>query len=206
MMEKSRNSSLIKAVPSKQTTYSCTEEESGWTAYFEDFSNNNNNNNNREGEAAAEEQSLCSSFGCTSSLVSDAASGAAWKLASHNNQNQHTCSNYIGGSPNNFLKKLTFKKTRTKKISGDDLEDTASSPVNSPKIGDLRPVGINPRKIDDHHININSLGKEGEHFAELEQADDHEKTNDCCGKTDSTDLKKRGLCLVPMSLLANYLV
>ncbi|XP_008230081.1 PREDICTED: uncharacterized protein LOC103329395 isoform X2 [Prunus mume] len=180
MMEKSRNSSLIKAVPSKQTTYSCTEEESGWTAYFEDFSNNNNNR--REGEAAAEEQSLCSSFGCASSLVSDAASGAAWKLASQNNQNQHTCSNSIGGSPNNFPKKLTFKKTRTKKISGDDLEDTASSPVNSPK------------------------GKEGEHFAELEQADDHEKTNDCCGKTDSTDLKKRGLCLVPMSLLANYLV
>ncbi|KAB2610615.1 hypothetical protein D8674_018647 [Pyrus ussuriensis x Pyrus communis] len=134
-MEKSCDSSLLKAVPSKETTYSCTEEESGWTAYFEDFLNNNNNR--REGGGGGGAQS----FGCTSSLVSDAASGVAWKLVSHNNQN-HAGS--IGVPPNKISKKLSFKKTRTKKISGDDLEDTASSPVNSPKIGDSRPVGINP--------------------------------------------------------------
>ncbi|KAM1112710.1 hypothetical protein ACFX13_046388 [Malus domestica] len=193
-MEKSCNSSLIKAVTSKETTYSCTEEESGWTAYFEDFSNNNNKRKEEEEKQGGGAQS----FGYTSSLVSDAASGAAWKLASHNNQSNEGS---IGVPPNNFPRKLSFKKTRTKKISGDDLEDTASSPVNSPKIGDLRPVDINPRKIDDHHMNMNSLGNEGttvEHFAEIEQAHD-EKSSDC------TDLKNKGLCLVPMSWLVNYI-
>ncbi|KAM1512407.1 hypothetical protein PS1_024442 [Malus domestica] len=140
-MEKSSDSSLLKAVPSKETTYSCTEEESGWTAYFEDFSNNNNNRREEEGGGGRGGRGGAQSFGCTSSLVSDAASGAAWKLVSHNNQN-HAGS--IGVPPNNISKKLSFKKTRTKKIFGDDLEDTASSPVNSPKIGDSRPVGINP--------------------------------------------------------------
>ncbi|CAN6571615.1 unnamed protein product [Malus baccata var. baccata] len=168
-MEKSSDSSLLKAVPSKETTYSCTEEESGWTAYFEDFSNNNNNRREEEGGGG---RGGAQSFGCTSSLVSDAASGAAWKLVSHNNQN-HAGS--IGVPPNNISKKLSFKKTRTKKISGDDLEDTASSPVNSPKGKEETTVG---------------------HFAEMEQADD-EKTSDC------TDLKKKGLC--SMSLLVNYL-
>lgn len=96
------SSSMIRAVPSKETTatYSCTQEESGWTKYFEDFSNNNQ-----------EQSSFCSS------LVSDASSGAAWRV-SHNSS---------------VPRKL--KKTRTKKICGDhDLEDTASSPVNSPKV------------------------------------------------------------------------
>ncbi|XP_062028478.1 vascular-related unknown protein 1 [Rosa rugosa] len=168
------SSSMIRAVPSKETaaTYSCTEEEeSGWTKYFEDFSNNT--------RADQEQTSFCSS------LVSDASSGAAWRV-SHNNS---------------VPKKL---KKKPKKIGDHDLEDTASSPVNSPKIGDLRPVDhMNPRKIDDHRININSLGKE--HFAEMKQAD--ENSSDCSGKNDqNTDLKKKGLCLVPLNLLMNYLV
>ncbi|XP_004289159.1 PREDICTED: uncharacterized protein LOC101296524 [Fragaria vesca subsp. vesca] len=167
------SSSMIRAVPSNETaaTFSCNEEEeSGWTKYFEDFSNNNRQ----------EQASFCSS------LVSDASSGAAWRV-SHNNS---------------VPKKL--KKTRTKKIGDHDLEDTASSPVNSPKIGDFRPVDhMNPRKIEDHRININSLGKE--HFAEMKQAD--ENSSDCSGKNgQNTDLKKKGLCLVPLNLLVNYLV
>lgn len=100
------------SVPSQEA------EESGWTAYFEDFSNNNR------------QHSYCSSFD-SSSLVSDAASGAAWKQ-SHNNHLAGFSS--IGASPE-IPKKLKFRKTRTKEISQDDsLEDTASSPVNSPKV------------------------------------------------------------------------
>lgn len=93
------------AAASKGTTSECPEE-SGWTAYLEDFSNHR-------------EHSSSSSFD-SSSLVSDAASCAAWKNV-HNNLK--------------IPKRLNFKKTRTKIISVDDsLEDTASSPVNSPKV------------------------------------------------------------------------
>ena len=98
-MEKSLSSCMNTkpVVPSKDN---CPDEESGWTAYFEDFSNYNR------------EQSFDTS---NNSLLSDAASCAAWKI-SHNN-----------------LK--IPKKTRTKIISIDDsLEDTASSPVSSPKV------------------------------------------------------------------------
>lgn len=87
-------------------------EESGWTTYFEDFS---------KGIEP-------SSYDCSSSLLSDAASSAAWKFSHHHNINNHLL-------PPNLPKKLSFKKTRTKQISHDDpLEDTASSPVNSPKV------------------------------------------------------------------------
>lgn len=108
--------SMNKAVvDSKETTES--PEESGWTSYFEDFSNHREN-------------SFSSSYG-TPSMVSDAASSPAWK-SSPNNQ-VGACSS-IGGSPH-MPKKLTLKKTRAKEIYHDDsLEDTASSPVNSPKV------------------------------------------------------------------------
>lgn len=102
------------------------EEESGWTAYFQDFSDHHQ-------EQQHEEQSLCSSFAATSSMVSDAASHAAWRFS----RGGH---NHVGaagdlGSPKTPIK-LSFKKTRSKQISAhdDSLEDTASSPVNSPKV------------------------------------------------------------------------
>ncbi|KAE8075732.1 hypothetical protein FH972_014424 [Carpinus fangiana] len=170
-MENSLSSCVNKAVASKGTA-DCPEE-SGWTAYFEDFSRDR------------EDSFSNYSFG-TSSLVSDAASSAAWKN-SHNDLK----------TP----KRLCFKKTRTKVISVDDsLEDTASSPVNSPKVSDLEPVDMNPRKA--HDPMISSLGKGGtlEHYPEL-PADEMKfsgKNNDC------GDLRKRGLCLVPLSKLVNY--
>lgn len=102
-MEKSLSSCVNKAVACQETA----DEESGWTAYFEDFS-------------TYREQSFSSSTFCSSSLVSDAASSAAWK-------NSHI--------DLKAPERLCFKKTRTKVISVDDsLEDTASSPVNSPKV------------------------------------------------------------------------
>lgn len=106
------------------------DEESGWTSYFEDFSKGN-----------IIEPSHCSSSSLGgSSLLSDAASSAAWKFKFshqyHNNNHHHVVisSSSDKGAPN-LPKKLCFKKARTKQISEDDpLEDTASSPVNSPKV------------------------------------------------------------------------
>jgi hypothetical protein len=116
-MENSNNyPSINKAVvDSKETTVSPAEE-SGWTSYFEDLSNHKE-----------EDQSLCSSFD-SSSMVSDAASFPPWKSS----QTNHVvaCSSF-GALPEKF----TSKKTRAEEISLDDsLEDTASSPVNSPKV------------------------------------------------------------------------
>lgn len=104
------------------------EEESGWTAYFQDFSDHQQ----EQEQEQHEEQSLCSSFAATSSMVSDAGSHAAWRIS----RGGH---NHVGagdvGSPKAPIK-LSLKKTRTKQISAhdDSLEDTASSPANSPKV------------------------------------------------------------------------
>ncbi|PON83863.1 Transmembrane protein [Trema orientale] len=184
-------------------------EESGWTAYFQDFSNNNsyNNNNNNHDDDDDHEESLIS---CTSSLVSDAASYAAWKMISLQRDHHHvaTAGPSIPGGGSPPPKKLSFKKTRTKEICSDEsLEDTASSPANSPKIGDLkRPVDMKTKYMDDHLIENNSLGKRGgtsEYYSEVQ--DEERSIVDFNEKNDCIDLKKRGLCLVPLSMLVNYL-
>lgn len=188
------------------------EEESGWTAYLQDFSN-----------ADRQEDSFCNSSFYGSSMVSDAATGAAWKTTIGHHHQQHAsllaaCSS-IGGQPN-LPKKLRFKKTRTKEISDDDsLEDTASSPVNSPKVSDLEQVEMNTRRAYDHHMN-SSLGKKkkgGGKASPHHDSDDHEQRRDDGDDDDDDDeqskmnfddknnLKRRGLCLVPMSMLVNYL-
>ncbi|KAI4322544.1 hypothetical protein L6164_022226 [Bauhinia variegata] len=189
-MDRSLNSSMGKAVASAEENLTCAEE-SGWTAYFEDFSNN------------MEHGSACFSL-ADSSLVSDAASCAAWKF-SHNSQAVSRSSLGVSGLPNPSSK-LSFKKTRTEQILKDDpLEDTASSPVNSPKVGELNPNDqMISRKIIDDQLD-GAMGKRftSEDYSELPTDDKHEigykgKNIEC------TDLKKRGLCLVPLSKFVNY--
>ncbi|XP_047148736.1 vascular-related unknown protein 1-like isoform X2 [Vigna umbellata] len=162
-MEHSLNPSMGKAVSGSGN------EESGWTSYLEDFSK------------GMEEQSYCSSLG-GSSLVSDAASSAAWKLSHHNHLLSYP-SVRVTDSSNNISKKLRFKKTRTQQISDDDpLEDTASSPVNSPK----------------------GKGFHSERYPNLLQADECDMNFNENNVECTADLKKRGLCLVPWSMLVNY--
>ncbi|ESW04556.1 hypothetical protein PHAVU_011G105200 [Phaseolus vulgaris] len=168
--------------------------ESGWTSYFEDFSK-------------GIEPSYCSSLD-GSSLLSDAASSAAWKF-SHHNHHLLSSPSFKGSNTTapNLPKKLTFKKARAKQISEDDpLEDTASSPVNSPKVRDLNPAEISSRKDDDQLEG--SMGKEftsSEHYSDLKTEDNKHELKFNGKNVDCSDLKKRGLCLVPLSLLVNYL-
>uniref|UniRef100_A0A0R0JNI6 Uncharacterized protein n=2 Tax=Glycine subgen. Soja TaxID=1462606 RepID=A0A0R0JNI6_SOYBN len=66
---------------------------------------------------------------------------------------------------------------------------------------------MSSRKVDDQLEG--SMGKEfitsSEHYSDLKM-DDNEHELKFNGKNiDCTDLKKRGLCLVPLSLLVNYL-
>lgn len=93
------------------------QEESGWTTYLEDFSNQYRTTHHEDSDH--QDKSSCSLLDVSPSLVSDAATDA-----------------FSGRSfPVNFPAKLKFGRARTKKICEDDsLEDTASSPVNSPKV------------------------------------------------------------------------
>ena len=130
-MENNRSSTSKVVSPKSE----CNTEESGWTTYFQDLSYNNNYNGDNINEH--DEDSLIS---CSSSLVSDAASYAAWKISLQKDHHHHhrlpVGPSIAGRSPLKTPKKLSFKKTRTKEISSDDsLEDTASSPANSPKVG-----------------------------------------------------------------------
>ncbi|XP_006367279.1 uncharacterized protein [Solanum tuberosum] len=138
------------------------QEESGWTTYLEDFSMEQHNNN-------SENSTYCDSFG-SPSLLSDAASHAVWNNCNNNNY----------GSP--FLKRLNLKKPRNKKISDPDLEDTASSPVNSPK------------------------GFEGGSRQQQEMETIERNSTVCFDEKNKSymDLEKKGLCLVPLSMLVNY--
>ncbi|KAK8667940.1 hypothetical protein V6N13_105413 [Hibiscus sabdariffa] len=103
-------------------------EDSGWTTYFEDY------------YYCYQQNSHCdSSFSCGGSLISDAATASPGR----------------GGASKwdasiKAPRKLRFKKTRTSEICGDNsLEDTATSPVNSPKVRDVKSNYINPRKRED---------------------------------------------------------
>ncbi|KAI3465637.1 hypothetical protein Pfo_022300 [Paulownia fortunei] len=148
-------------------------EESGWTAYLEDFSCSNG------------------SFVSSPSLVSD----AAWNGSDNISQ----------------VRRLNFKnlkRSNHRKYSCDeDLEDTASSPVNSPKVSTLKQMEVNYRGIDDVAAG-NFLGKQAgsNNFSELGTEDKNGKNVIDSRNIDQyVDLRKRGLCVVPMSALMNYL-
>ncbi|KAL4361109.1 hypothetical protein GQ457_04G010400 [Hibiscus cannabinus] len=126
MENNSISSSIHKPIASKETRRSA--EESGWTSYFEDLSNNHFH----------QPKTYSPSFSCGSSLISDAATtaAAAARKVSHDDRPSKPAPN-----------RLRFKETRSKEICEDDsLEDTASSPVNSPKVSNFKSNATNPRK------------------------------------------------------------
>ncbi|KAI3866000.1 hypothetical protein MKX03_019525 [Papaver bracteatum] len=172
------------------------EEESGWTGYFEDYSNCS---------------SITSSDFGSSSMVSDAASCAAWKKKNQallvNNMNddvrlvlEKSCKNL-----NIFNSNTNINKKRRSRIVDDSLEDTASSPVNSPKVSETRELDVMScpaKNVYESNIDI-SQGKRrilSDHCFDMQFKDEKRNAigNEC------TELRKRGFCLVPMSMLVNY--
>ncbi|KAJ8459061.1 hypothetical protein OPV22_031987 [Ensete ventricosum] len=178
-MEESKNPSANSAFRPKDG--SASSEESGWTMYFEDF-------------MASEQRKAAGgfSFGVVSgsSMISDAASCVAWKPSSASLQ---VSENY---------RKLSLKK-RKGLLHDDSLEDTASSPVNSPKVADLSYLIGDPNKTDDCRDTAQEDDVGNKNGLQLNQTlngfDFVEKTDEC------RELKKRGLCLVPLSMLVDYL-
>nr|XP_018680576.1 PREDICTED: uncharacterized protein LOC108952645 [Musa acuminata subsp. malaccensis] len=122
-----------------------------------------------------------------SSLISDATSYTAWKP-----------------SESNGCRKLRLKKRKQRNFVDDDdpLGDTATSPFDSFKDCELRDVSTNRRKKDDPSISSQEedTGCRNERESENENVFEFiERSNRCA------DLNKRGLCLVPFSLLGCYL-
>ncbi|XP_010466428.1 PREDICTED: uncharacterized protein LOC104746605 [Camelina sativa] len=170
------------------------QEESGWTTYLEDFSNQYRTNQHEESDHQ-QDKSFCSLSGVSPSLVSDAATDA-----------------FSGKSyPVNFPGKLKFGRGRTKKICEDDsLEDTASSPVNSPKVSQFEHIQTPPRKLEDYVSSsfvMGNIRSMGDHQIHIQEGDEPKMTmmrNLGEGNNNNMDLRSRGLCVVPISMLANF--
>ncbi|CAH2053088.1 unnamed protein product [Thlaspi arvense] len=169
------------------------QEESGWTTYLDDFSNQYRTHYEESDHQA---KSSCSLLGGSPSLISDAATDA-----------------FSGRSfPVNFPAKLKFGRARTKKICEDDsLEDTASSPVNSPKVSQVEHIQTPPRKIEDYVSSgfvMGNMRSMRDHQIQIQEGDETKMTmmrNLGEGNNNNKmDLRSRGLCVVPISMLSNF--
>ncbi|GAA0183174.1 hypothetical protein LIER_42353 [Lithospermum erythrorhizon] len=152
-------------------------EESSWTFYIQDFLCEDDNNS-------------LSSYSCyemSDSLLSDAAAPA---VKDPNYQKD-------GGLNVNYeTSKRKTKRTIFRKqivthgaAMDEDLEDTASSPVNSPKVSYMNNFEIKQKELP--NVYQEEVGRKSS------------SSRDEVGG-DITELKKRGLCLVPLSNVANY--
>lgn len=124
----SMNSMMRKSVSSDNTRATSHEspEESSWTMYLEDFLTSNNDDGDDD-----DERSSFSSYGYeNSSIISDAASAVTRKLSAINGE--------VLGFDNRSSFEFDRRKTK-EDLLDDALEDTASSPVNSPKVRILIP-------------------------------------------------------------------
>ncbi|KAI3948784.1 hypothetical protein MKX01_022198 [Papaver californicum] len=202
-------------------------EESGWTFYLDDdefFPRTSRDNR--------VQPSSSSCYDDTPSMISDADSLAPW------NKN------------NKFMDSTTFKKLgllnpkkKKKKINSGiddpDMEDTASSPVNSPKVSSMKQYHRqmnSPRRNqdddddDDDDIDIEystsqqrrkgNMSGDHQHFSELQLQEErnlnrmdfvemrsspNNNNQSNSNPRQFTDLKEKGLCVVPLSMLVNYL-
>ncbi|KAM7504144.1 hypothetical protein LguiB_003048 [Lonicera macranthoides] len=180
-MENSMSKNLCSA-DSKGKIVENSPEESSWTFYFEDFLCDNYNDND---DVDYDQQT-----NCNNSMVSDAESSAVKKVGDN------------GFCWDTNCKKLSFKKRKTKGaiVVDDALEDTASSPVNSPKVGYFNQPDTNRKEKE-----IMDISQEKGDICGVLPADERShKFGIDGGDGDHTELKKRGLCLVPLSTLANY--
>ncbi|AES66912.1 hypothetical protein MtrunA17_Chr2g0319661 [Medicago truncatula] len=170
--------SSISKAPSNNNMISFeSSEESSWTKYFEDFFNN---------DQKCSINSFSDFDDGSSSLVSDAANSLVGekKLADQSAQ---------GGME--YIKKLSFKK-RKKIITSlvdHDLEDTASSPINSPKVFKAKEK----EEIDHFYQEKGNTPREKDERKEV-------GLNERDTSRDHTELNKKGLCLVPRSMVLNY--
>ncbi|KAL5972739.1 hypothetical protein ACLOJK_039544 [Asimina triloba] len=177
-------------------------EESGWTTYFDEFLSADHRNSSSA--AAASFGYMHGSFPSSTSFVSDAASYVdhepAWKRPSR------VQTSVAGFSEKICCRELSPKKRRKREeaLEDESLEDTASSPVNSPKVTDLKELNINRRENGEDKDNFQGKGV-GPGNCSTSRLQVDEKNEVFYVRNECEELKKRGLCLVPLSMLLNYL-
>ncbi|KAG6689575.1 hypothetical protein I3842_11G182800 [Carya illinoinensis] len=145
-MENSMNTMSKPTSSNQRTSHEYSSEESGWTVYFEDFSDHKTSN---------EHMSNCSSGSETSSLVSDAASLA---------RKRSDRSEYSGGGRGSSMVKtskrsFSFKERKRtgRALVENALVDTASSPISmNPKVSDMNDeiMDMDAERNDIDHANI----------------------------------------------------
>ncbi|KAF3320830.1 hypothetical protein FCM35_KLT14964 [Carex littledalei] len=178
---------MERSISNSVNTSITTSEESSWTTYFEYFLASEEKKRGDSTAATSSSLSLLSSAenddaAPGNSVVSDAVSCAA-ELP------------LIGGglaALSGTCKTVKVKKRRVRGLLDEDpLEDTASSPVNSPKVSDLFQLELSsPNQVSPSRRDTRMVPKE----TEILQG----KGEEC------TELQKRGLCLVPVCMLLNY--
>ncbi|XP_068311625.1 vascular-related unknown protein 3-like isoform X2 [Pyrus communis] len=166
MEDRSRNSMIGRGNSSDtRTTPQESPEESSWTMYLQDFMTTNSQDDDDD------ERSSFSSYGYENcSIISDAGSSVTRKFTING---EVLGFGVVGGYNRSGV---MFKRQPKEVLLDDALEDTATSPVNSPK-----EKGSTSGRVDERNES-GFIGRE----------------------SDCTELKKRGLCLVPFSTVANY--
>uniref|UniRef100_A0A6N2MPL6 Uncharacterized protein n=1 Tax=Salix viminalis TaxID=40686 RepID=A0A6N2MPL6_SALVM len=194
------NSMSFKPISSSSSDEKITDdsfEESGWTKYFEDFLARNNN---REDHDVNDHVSFSFDHDHgSSSMVSDAAS-----LAVKKSSGDHLGEKVVGLPVDNrsFKYNLSFKKRRSRgALLDDSLEDTASSPVHSPKVND----GMMISQYRTSTKQKDKMGVSQDRRSASSHIDMRSDLGFILRGSDDTELKNRGLCLVPLSMVVNYL-
>ncbi|XP_027062657.2 vascular-related unknown protein 4-like isoform X1 [Coffea eugenioides] len=180
----SRNKALSSSNNEKTTEDS--PEESSWTFYLQDFQCDHHDHDN----TGSVSYNSCES--CPS-LVSDAFSSAARKAPDD-------IEAAVFASARSNCKNLSFKRRKAKAsavLNDHDLEDTASSPVNSPKVSSINQLNYTHNEKDNINVSEANVCRKNS-TAEAAGSAAHEEKN------NQSELKKRGLCLAPVSTLTNY--
>ncbi|KAJ6417345.1 hypothetical protein OIU84_003124 [Salix udensis] len=132
----------------------------------------------------------------SSSMVSDAASLAVKKSSGD------YLSEKVVGLPVDNKKFKYFKKRRSRgALLDDSLEDTASSPVHSPKVTD----GVMISQYRTSTKQKDKMGVSQDRRSASSHIDMRSDLGFILRESDETELKNRGLCLVPLSMVVNYL-
>ncbi|WVZ66122.1 hypothetical protein U9M48_015394 [Paspalum notatum var. saurae] len=197
--------------PSFRSVLSCSEGqaqsgESSWTDYFVDFMLSEEEKKRQaassycatEGEGEHDGDGSSHEDDEEDSMISDAASRAPTAAL----------------LPGRYKELKKLKKKAFKVLEHDDsLEDTASSPVNSPKVSAVSQLELSPKRrcnimdltkkevriiADDGHggegMDCTDAAMEGMRFCDQNQA-----SIDPCA-----EIKDKGICLFPLSVLLHY--
>ncbi|XP_073307274.1 vascular-related unknown protein 1-like [Primulina huaijiensis] len=148
------------------------DQDSGWSAYLDDFPLMNQ----------TEDTYYC----LNPSLVSD----AAW-TGSFDHKNTEKVKKPSSKNRRSNRKKYFWQ-------NDDDLEDTACSPANSPKVGG-RKMKMKMKMEGSYKTNEDQMGKQVGEEGKSGKSMNMDETENAY-----FDLKKKGLCLMPYSSFVDY--